>query len=71
MIQKIGFALVGIGALVLLGWSVDGFFMASEIPLFIRIASGVVGAGLLILFGIVIKDRVAAAKKENFEGVKQ
>jgi hypothetical protein len=69
MIQKIGFSLVGIGLLVLVGWSVQGFFLESEIPLFIRISVGAIGAGFLLLLGSVVQDRLAAAKTENFTEV--
>ena len=70
MIQRIGFALVGVGALILIGWSVRGFFLAEDIPLVIRIAVGAIGVGLLILIGSVIRDRVAAARTEDFQEVK-
>ena len=70
MSQKIGFSLVGIGLLVLIGWSVQGFFLESEIPLFVRISVGAIGAGLLVLLGSVIRDRLAAAKTEDFTEVR-
>ena len=70
MIQRIGFALVGVGALVLIGWSVRGFFLAEDIPIVIRIAVGAVGVGVLILIGSAIKDRIAAARTEDFKEVK-
>ena len=70
MSQKIGFSLVGIGLLVLIGWSVQGFFLESEIPLFVRISVGAIGAGLLVLLGSVISDRLAAAKTEDFTEVR-
>lgn len=71
MIQRIGFGLVAAGALVLLGWSVRGFFLAEDIPLILRIATGAIGVGVLILIGSVIRDRIAAAKTEDFKEVKQ
>ena len=71
MWQNIAFILIGLGILVLIGWSVKVFFMASDIPLLIRIAVGAVGAGVLILIGIVIKDRLAKAKTEDFKGVEK
>jgi hypothetical protein len=69
MWQNIALALIGLGIIVLIGWSVQGFFASSEIPIAIRVAAGVVTVGLLILIGIVIKDRIAKAKTENFKGV--
>ena len=70
MSQKIGFSLVGIGLLVLIGWSVQGFFLESEIPVFVRISVGAIGLGLLVLLGSVIRDRLVAARAEDFTEVK-
>ena len=69
MWQNIAFILIGLGMLALIGWAVQGFFTASEIPLLIRIAVGAIGAGVLVLLGVVIKDRLAKAKTEDFKGV--
>ena len=71
MWQNIAFILIGLGILVLIGWSVEVFFMASEIPLLIRIAVGAIGAGVLVLIGIAIKDRLTKAKTEDFKGVEK
>lgn len=71
MWQNIALILIGLGVLVLIGWGVKGFFMASDIPLLIRIAVGAVGAGILILLGVAIKDRLAKAKTEDFKGVEK
>jgi hypothetical protein len=69
--QNLAFILIGLGILVLIGWSVQGFFTASEIPVLIRIAVGVIGAGVLILIGVVIRDRVKRAKIEDFKEVER
>ncbi len=69
--QNVAFILIGLGVLALIGWSVKVFFIASDIPLFIRIAVGVVSAGALILIGIAIKDRMAKAKIEKFKEVEK
>jgi len=69
--QMVAFILIGLGVLALIGWAVQGFFMASEIPLFIRIPVGVVGVGMLILIGVAIKDRLAKAKTEKFKEVEK
>ena len=71
MWQNIAFVLIGVGILVLIGWAVKGFFMASEVPLLIRIATGAIGAGVLVLIGVAVKDRLAKAKTENFKGVEK
>ncbi len=68
--QKTAFILIGLGVLVLIGWSVKGFFMASEISLLIKIAVGAVGVGVLILIGVAIKDRFENDKKDEFKEVK-
>ena len=69
--QNVAFILIGLGILALIGWSVKVFFMASDIPLIIRIATGAVGAGILILIGVAIKDRLAKAKTEKFKEVEK
>jgi hypothetical protein len=71
MWQNAAFILIGLGILVIIGWSVQGFFTSSEIPIAIRVAVGAVTIGVLILIGIAIKDRVAKAKTENFKGVEK
>ena len=71
MWQNIALILIGLGVLVLIGWSVKVFFMASDIPLLIRIAVGAIGAGILVLLGIAIKDRMAKVKKNDFKEVER
>jgi len=69
--QNMAFILIGLGILVLIGWGVQGFFMASDIPLLIRIAVGAIGVGVLVLIGVAIKDRLKKAKTEDFKGVEK
>ncbi len=69
--QNIAFILIGLGILALIGWSVQVFFMDSEIPLIIRVATGAIGVGVLVLIGSVIKDRLAKGKTEDFKGVEK
>ena len=71
MWQKVALILIGIGTLVLIGWSIQVFFTDSEIPLLIRIAVGAIGAGVLVLLGVAIKDRLAKAKTEDFKEVER
>ena len=71
MWQNVAFILIGLGILALIGWAVEGFFTASEIPLLIRIATGTIGAGVLVLIGVAIKDRLAKAKTDKFKGVEK
>ncbi len=71
MWQNVAFILIGLGVLVLIGWSVQVFFMDSEIPLLIRIAVGVIGVGVLVLIGVAIRDRLKKAKTEDFKEVER
>ncbi len=71
MWQKVALILIGIGTLVLIGWSAQGFFTDSDIPLLIRIAVGAIGVGVLVLIGVAIKDRLAKAKTEDFKEVEK
>ncbi|MBA7597671.1 hypothetical protein ES703_04677 [subsurface metagenome] len=71
MWQNIAFILIGLGILALVGWSVKVFFMDSDIPLLIRIAVGAIGAGVLVLIGVAIKDRLKKAKTEDFKEVER
>jgi len=71
MWQNVAYILIGLGILALIGWAVQDFFTASEIPLLIRIATGAIGAGLLVLIAVAIKDRLAKAKTEKFKGVEK
>jgi hypothetical protein len=68
MAQKIAFALIIAGFLVLAGWAAKGFFTASEIPLFFRVAVGAVSAGLIILLLSVIRDRLKKLRREGKRG---
>jgi len=71
MWQNVAFILIGIGILALIGWGVKGFFTAADIPLLIRIATGAISVGILVLLGVAIRDRITKAKKENFKGVEK
>ena len=71
MWQNIAFILMGLGVLASIGWAVQGFFMDSDIPLLVRIAVGAIGAGVLILLGVAIKDRINKAKTEDFKEVER
>ncbi len=69
--QNVAFILIGLGILVLTGWMVKVFFMASDISLLIRIAVGAILVGVIVLIGVAIKDRLAKAKTENFKEVEK
>ena len=69
MWQNIAFFLIGLGILALIGWSVQEFFMASDVPLLIKVAVGAVGLGVLLLLGVAIKDRLTKTKSDKFKEV--
>ncbi len=69
--QNFAFILIGIGVLALVGWALQAFFTASDIHILIRIAAGAVGAGILVLIGIAINDRLTKGKKEDFKEVEK
>ena len=69
--QSVAFILIAIGVLVLVGWTLRSFFTASEIPILIRMAVGAVGAGVLVLIGIVLKDRGTRAKRDDFKEIER
>ncbi|MBA7566286.1 hypothetical protein ES708_07977 [subsurface metagenome] len=69
--QNAAFILIGLGVLALVGWGVQGFFMAGDIPLLAKIAVGAVGVGVLILIGVAIRDRLKKAKTEKFKEVER
>ena len=69
--QNIAFILIGLGVLALIGWGVQGFFMASDVPILAKIAVGAVGLGVLILIGVAINDRRKKAKTEKFKEVER
>ena len=71
MWQNVAFILIGLGILILIGWGVQGFFTASEIPLLIRISVGAIGVGVLVLIGVAIRDRIVKAKAEDFKEVER
>ena len=71
MWQNVAFVLIGLGVLGIVGWSVQSFFMSSDIPVLVRVAVGIMGAGVLILIGVAIKDRITRAKDEDFKGVEK
>ncbi len=69
--QKLAYALIGIGAVVLVVWGVKEFFIDPEVDLLIRIAVGAVGLGLLVLLGVVLRDRRRSSKDDRFKEVER
>jgi hypothetical protein len=69
MLQKTVYALIGLATLGIIGYALWMFFSSSDIHLLIRIAFGIIAAGILILLGIAIRDRIVKMKKEDFKEV--
>jgi hypothetical protein len=69
MLQNALFVIIGLAVLTLIGWLARGFFTSAEVPLFVRVIIGVVAVAGVALLGIVIRDRIAQAKKEDFKEV--
>ena len=69
MLQRLAFALIGLGGLALIGWAVRGFFTSSDVPLVVRISVGAIVVGIVVLFAVAIRDRLAKAKKKDFKEV--
>ncbi|HEY93248.1 MAG TPA: hypothetical protein G4O17_05860 [Dehalococcoidia bacterium] len=69
--QNALFIIIGLGILALIGWAAKGFFVAAEISIFIRIVVGVITVAVVALLGIVIKQRIAQAREEDFKEVEK
>ena len=65
------FIVIGLAILALIGWLAKGFFTAADIPVALRVLVGIIAVGGIALLGIVIRDRVVQAKKENFKEVEK
>jgi hypothetical protein len=50
---------------------VKEFLTDPGVDLLIRIAVAAVGIGLLILIGVVVRDRVRASRNDRFKGVER
>jgi hypothetical protein len=70
-VHKLAYALIGIGAVVLVVWGVKEFLTDPGVDLLIRIAVAAVALGLLILIGVVARDRIRASKNDKFKGVQR
>jgi len=69
--QRAAYLLIGAGAIVLIGWSVKGFFLSDQIPILVRVAVGAVAIGALILVGLVVKDRLSESRDDDFKEVQR
>ena len=69
--QKIGYALIGLGVFALAIWLGFEFLSDPKISTFIKISLTAVAVGVLILIGVVLKDRLRASKNDRFKGVQR
>jgi len=69
--QKVGYVLVGIGIVAIGVWVVRQLFTDPAIGTFLKVAVAVVALGLLVLLGVVLRDRVRASKHDRFKGVER
>ena len=69
--QKIGFGLIILGALGVLGLIVWGIAEESsgEVPLFVWLIIGSIVLGVIVLLVAAIRDRIKQAKTEDFKEV--
>jgi len=65
------FIVIGLAILALIGWLAKGFFTSADIPVALRVLVGIIAVGGIALLGIVIRDRVVQAKKEDFKEVEK
>ena len=65
----LGFCLVIVGILVVVGYMFYYFITTSDLPLPIRVAVPAVVVGFLILLASVGIDRYRATHKENFKEI--
>ena len=68
--QNAAFILIGLGIMVIIGWVFRGFFMSEEVPVLLRAAVGTIGASILVLIGVAVKERVTKARHEDYKEVK-
>ena len=68
--QNVAFILIGLGIMVIIGWVFRGFFMAEDVPVLLRAAVGTIGAGVLVLIGVAVKDRINRARHEDYKEIK-
>ena len=72
--ERIAWVLLAGGAAILIGYVLDDlvrgiadFLGHEDVPILIRVATLAILAGLLLLVGVVVRDRLAERKRERFE----
>lgn len=69
--QRLGYILIGLGALALTIWLGAQFLRDPDVSAFVKIAVSAVGVGVLVLLAAVLRDRVRASRNDKFKGVER
>ena len=67
----LGWLLLGAGVLLLYGYGVYDFMTDSSEPIWVRLALGGIGLGLLILFLHVLRQRLIARKTDRYRDIQE
>ena len=69
--HKIGYALIGIGVVVLAIWGAKEFLTDPGVDPLIRAAVAALCIGLVVLLAAVTRDRIKASRNDKFKGVQR
>jgi anti-sigma factor RsiW len=68
-VLSIGFLLLLLGALVLLGFAGYTLFTDADVPLVVKLGTGGLGLGTLVLLAYVLKVRARAHKRDPYKEI--
>ena len=66
-LQTVGVVLLVLGILIIAGFGIYRLMILEDIPLVIRIALSIIGAGALVIILALIRERTIDIKKEKRE----
>ena len=73
--RKLGWALTGIGAAIVAGFGLFEFTRAfwtdPDVPMVLRVGTGLGGAGVLVLLASLVRERIMLRKKERYTEVER
>ena len=67
----LGWLLLGAGVLLLYGYGIYDFMTDSSEPIWVRLALGGIGLGLVILFLHVLRQRLIARKTDRYRDIQE
>ncbi len=67
--QRVGWVLILLGAAILCGFGLVQLVLSPDVPLWIRLGVGCLGAGSLVLLISVIRWRIVTGKKDRYTEV--